>query len=98
MNSGPILRTYFDIVLDVMRGKTTKQDGEEITMDPIVVIREKKINKPVVPMKKYNKGTNECVYCHKLLHIRTLIYTHPQTCKKRNLSITYRYGATFNSN
>ena len=98
INNGSIQRAYFDIILDIMKDKIFKQDGEELIMEPLVSVKEKKINKPVEPMKKYNKGTNECIYCHKFLSIRTLLYTHPYTCKKKNLSVMYRYGATFSDN
>lgn len=98
LNNGSILRTYFDIILDVMKDKILKQDGEELIMEPIELIKEKKINKPAEPTKKYNKGTQECIYCHKFLNIRTLLYTHPHTCKKKNLGLMYRYGASFSDN
>jgi hypothetical protein len=83
IKDGSILRTYFDVILDIMRDKILKQDGEELIMEPIVLIKEKKINKPVEPSKRYNKGTQQCIYCHKFLNARTILYTHPYTCKKR---------------
>ena len=64
INNGSIQRAYFDIILDIMKDKILKKDGEELIMEPIVLIKEKKINKPVESMKKYQKGTQECIYCH----------------------------------
>ena len=98
LNNGSIMRIYFDIILDVMKDKILKTDGEELIVEPIVLIKEKTINKLVEPTKKYNKGTQECIYCHKFLNIRTLLYTHPHTCKNKNLNVMYRYGATFSDN
>ena len=81
LSDGSILRIYFHIILDIMKDKILKQDGGELIMEPIVLIEEQKITKPTELMKKYQKGTQECIYCHKFLNIRTVLYTHPHTCK-----------------